>query len=412
MYVNGIDGLWRRLENPPESAIKRFGNNQWSGAPLSWFLGGMKSGDIWPVGFFPVEHWGAWAESEQASLVLPVAISGMLQVSLGAMSVGKNIGREVTVRIGDSIQTLILDGSLKTYLLDFEIEKPAKQIFFDGYVVDTEIDLRGQSDSRALGIGISSISIKLKAKHSFPLTQRVKKKIIKNQDGNPGEINSELPHLPSVSVTMNLEISGLIYLMEFRAIDLMFDNWREIAKNYSLALENQRDTHLLIACPYNLMKFIIPLATEFFDRIQPISTPVHFMFSDRMDSLLESLVARANLILIRRADGMECNYYLELNKGRRVTIGPSADAADSEMSEPTYPIKLRRQLRPIMHEETLPVVFTSTYDNGELYKTFQKTFQCYLDPCSPDKFQYKNAEDAQTISKVQYFLSQIEKISE
>ena len=412
MYISSNDGPWHRLENPSESVIMRFGNTQWNGAPLSWSLGGMNSGNIWPIGFFPIEHWGVWAESEFASLALPVTISGRLQVSLGALGVGRNIGREVSVRIGNSTKTIVLHGSLTTYILDFEIEKPTNQIFFEGYAVDDEIDSRGQIDSRALGIGVSSVSIQLNANESFALTRRNKEKIKKTRAVPHIKGSAESTLFSRAPISMNLEIAGSIYLMEFRAIDLMFENWREIIKNYSQALGNQQDVHLLIACPYKLAKFVLPLVTQFLDRIQPISTPVHLMFSEQMESLFESLVTQENLVLIRRADGMECSLNLERFKGRCATIGPADEATNSEMSVPTYPVKTRRQLRPIMYEEILPVVFTSSYDNEELFKTFQESFHFSSGSSHFEKFEQKYIEEKSVTSYIEDFLCQIEEIRE
>ena len=133
---------------------------------------------------------------------------------------------------------------------------------------------------------------------------------------------------------------------------------------------------------------------------------------EQMDSLFESLLTQENLVLIRRADGMECSLNSERFKGRWATIGPSDAATNSEMSKPTYPVKIRRQLRPIMYEELLPVVFTSSYDNEELFKAFQKSSHFSSGSSHSEKFQDKYLEVKSVTSYIEDFLCQIQEIRE
>jgi hypothetical protein len=360
-FINTNDGPWYGEENPPATAIKRFGSNDRTGEIYSCDLGGIGAGDIWPIGFYPAETWGAWAESRMASLVIPMSVCGRIQTSVSILAIGKNIGREIEVRIGDSSQKIRLKESLNTYILDFDIATPVNQIFFFGYAIDTEVDSRG------LGIGISAFKIAKRRSILSKVMHRLSRK--RASIGNATTLDAELEQLAHSDLT--LELSGRIYLMELRAIDLMFDNWTEILKVYSLALENNKDVNLLIVCPSNLVKFVFPFATQFFNRIDPRSTLIHFVFIDDFSQSLDSLQKYQDLILVRRADGKEFDTYLEQYERQWVTIGPQYDDSDTDVLRgTTYPVSVRRQIRNMLYGEFLPVVLTSDYDNEQLLQAF------------------------------------------
>jgi hypothetical protein len=160
---------------------------------------------------------------------------------------------------------------------------------------------------------------------------------------------------------------------------LMFDNWIEVLKVYSLALENNKDVNLLIVCPSNLVKFVFPFATQFFNRMDPRSTLIHFVFVDDPSASFDSLQKYQDLILVRRADGKEFDTYLEQYERQWVTIGPKYDDSDTdELRDTTFPVSVRRQIRNMLYGEFLPVVLTSDYDNEQLLQAFVESSRCRL----------------------------------
>jgi len=364
-YINTNDGPWAALETPPQSIIERFGGKQWTEELFSSNIGGMDDGNIWPVGFLPIENWGAWAESVDASLILPVSVWGRIQISIDILAIGENIGREITIRIGDEAQKIILKASLNRYQFKFEIQSPVNQVFFQGYVLDQDVDSRG------LGIGISQLQIKRNSSYFSKLVNKIKQ-IMRSSGTRSAEkkVEQVLATNMGPSVT-KLEIEGSIYLMELRALDLMFDNWVEIIKCYSLALENINNTNLIIICPSKLRKFICPFANQFFNRIQPRSTLIHFIFLDQPSDIYHSLSDFENVTIIRRADGLEYDSYLDNCHRNWVSIGPSVNEIDNtESFTSTFPVTVRRQIRQLLYGEFLPVVLTSDYDNDQLLKVF------------------------------------------
>jgi hypothetical protein len=243
-------------------------------------------------------------------------------------------------------------------------------VFFEGYVLDQDVDSRG------LGIGISQLRIKRNSSYFSKLVNKIKQ-IMRSSETRSAEkkVEQVLAKNMGPSVT-KLEIEGSIYLMELRALDLMFDNWVEIIKCYSLALENLNNTNLIIICPSKLGKFIYPFANQFFYRIQPRSTLIHFIFLDQPSDLYHSLSDFENVTIIRRADGLEYDSYLDNCHRNWVSIGPSVNEMDNtESFTSTFPVTVRRQIRQLLYGEFLPVVLTSDYDNDQMLKVFAECSQ-------------------------------------
>jgi hypothetical protein len=294
-------------------------------------------------------------------------------VSVEILAIGKNIGHKVVVRIGNSTQTIILKESLNTYLLNFDVKEPVNQIFFEGYVLDIDVDSRG------LGIGISTFKISRQPTLYAKLIQWVRRRHKESRTLVAKEYGLDTTSKISHSEFPALELNGQIYLMELRAIDLMFDNWIEVLKVYSLAFENQENVNLLIVCPSRIVKFLFPFATQFFNQMEPRSTLIHFVFVDDPSVILDSLQTYEYIKLVRRADGKEYDSKVEQQKRKWVTIGPAhGKTGNSDFGRVTYPVRINRQVRQMLYGEFLPVVLTSDYDNELLLQAFVESSQFQL----------------------------------
>ena len=134
------------------------------GAGATWITGMGGQGPVWPIGFFPSEIWGMWAEEKVASILLPVKSKGLTRFEMMLVGCGVNVGREINVHFGDQVQTIVLGPDLSTYSIAFRTSKFHEEIGFSGYVLDRSLDVRG------LGVGIASISINRNAEWSGEFT--------------------------------------------------------------------------------------------------------------------------------------------------------------------------------------------------------------------------------------------------
>lgn len=112
-------------------------------------------------GFHDPEDWGTWSNYSSAWVVLPAMIRGEVSITLEHVAFGYNVGRTITVTLGESSQSMTLNPGTTT--LHFNLEEPAGMLVFSG--MDTRL-VEGQRDHRQLGIGL--ISLTVESSHSIP----------------------------------------------------------------------------------------------------------------------------------------------------------------------------------------------------------------------------------------------------
>ena len=118
------------------------------------FFTGSKNMDVGLVGFYPPETWGAWSAVENPIVVLPFEVVGLVSVEFFAQGGENNIGRNITVSIGDSNRVISLEIFPQKFILHLLISEPTNTIVFSGLNTESVV---GSGDHRSLGIGVHSI---------------------------------------------------------------------------------------------------------------------------------------------------------------------------------------------------------------------------------------------------------------
>lgn len=153
MYISTADGKWDSLQEPPPHVMARFANTVLNQTVSTWSLGNPALSGVWPIGFYPSDLWGSWAELQRATILLPVIVSGPIHITIQLIGSGVNVGREITVRFGDEIRQVKLSPYLEAMHFEFCPNAPTSQLSFGGYDLDFETDRRG------LGVGVASITL-------------------------------------------------------------------------------------------------------------------------------------------------------------------------------------------------------------------------------------------------------------
>ena len=153
MYLSTGDGRWNSLQEPPPHVLDRFANTVLNQTISTWSLGNPALSGVWPIGFYPSDLWGSWAELEKATILLPIIVSGPIHITIQLIGSGLNVGREITVRFGDEARQVKLSPYLEAMHFEFCPNAPTSQLTFEGYELDFETDRRG------LGVGIASIAL-------------------------------------------------------------------------------------------------------------------------------------------------------------------------------------------------------------------------------------------------------------
>lgn len=108
------------------------------------------------VGFYEPEVWGTWSRIAEPWVLLPFAVGGRVRVSFEATAYGSNVGREITVEVGDSTHRVRLEAGPKRYRITANLATPTNVVRFVG--LDTSVHT-GATDIRTMGIGLMTLSV-------------------------------------------------------------------------------------------------------------------------------------------------------------------------------------------------------------------------------------------------------------
>ena len=153
MYLSTADGEWNSVYEPPVNVVNRFALRELAQPIARWSLGDPAQSGVWPIGFYPSDLWGAWAELKNSSVFLPVFVTGPIHLVIELQGSGQNIGREITLRFGNEVRQVVLTDYLEAVHFEFCPQVPTSQLHFEGYELDPH------TDRRQLGVGLSSITM-------------------------------------------------------------------------------------------------------------------------------------------------------------------------------------------------------------------------------------------------------------
>jgi len=123
-------------------------------------------------GFYEAETWGAWTSHATAWLLLPHTVLGQVKVRLKCMAYAANIGRVITVSLGDSHQEMIIAEGTQIIELEFSVTSAANTLTFSNL---DAVSVAGAPDPRSMALGLISVSMEVEAEAlcgSEPLLQR------------------------------------------------------------------------------------------------------------------------------------------------------------------------------------------------------------------------------------------------
>lgn len=320
-------------------------------------------------GFHPNEEWGTWARSRNAKVLLSSALSGRQIVAISLVGSGVNVGRQITIRLGNETKDLRLPSKPENFLIEFDVKEPTNSLCFEGYEIDQ------LSDSRGLGIGIVDVRIDRK----LDLFERVRRKVRRGQPIL--ESNNESREVGGVilrreTAKANLEMQGNVFVLVVRPSDLIANQWIEIIKSFALVYDSRLDTHLIVVCPTSWMTaFLLPVS-QFIDRLSSKKVNIHFSFLDCLDNEFKELCTHPNVRLVLREDGLDFEMAGVVLANPSLTIGPSSGlTTEYDGVEPSVVVELLAQPAQLISGTKSPVALGYLYDNSSLCLSFKKADQ-------------------------------------
>ena len=254
-YHVSIDSVKPKAASPSTADLS-FKGAFWNGEPLDYaFEGG---GEIFQSGFFTPEPWGVWSRTDSPWLLLPFAVSGQVTIAIEALGYGSNANRKILVSLGNCSTHIQLSPGPNVFQLYFSLSRPTNCLRFSG--LDLTV-LPDSSDSRTLGIGIRSLSVRRAPTESKLMSKKYR----------PRE-------------AAELVLNGVVYTSVFNPTDGRKD-WESIVTAFCFALGSRSDAILILKITFNASKCegqCLPLM-EFMSAGKPAISPANTAMRDYID---------------------------------------------------------------------------------------------------------------------------------
>lgn len=187
---------------------------------------GKSNPDVWMVGFYPPEGWGAWSKTTSPWIMLPSVVSGRVRLVIEMNGHGNNIRRDIEMRIGDQCVVIQPQADMVNYEFELDIGVQSNFILFCGLDISAK---RTVVDPRTIGIGLAKISIENLSQNETATTA------------------------PAVNVAEHkIELKGVVYTSILNPRDGR-KNWEDILTAFCLAFRDQDDVTLILKMTYKDM---------------------------------------------------------------------------------------------------------------------------------------------------------------
>jgi hypothetical protein len=204
-----------------------FRTHDWDGGPLEIRFDQHSAGRGYLMGFYAPEDWGTWARAAEPWVVLPFSLQGRLRLSLLATGYGRNVGRTVSLVLGDVSHEITLAAEPVNYMFTVNLRRPTNVIAIKG------LDARaanGSIDPRTLSIGLCSLSVtKRRGPAGLLRRHRQAGTLIRRAE----------------SATTTMELSGVVYTTVLNPTDGR-KNWEDILSAFAYALRDHDDATLVL----------------------------------------------------------------------------------------------------------------------------------------------------------------------
>lgn len=203
---------------------------------------GKSNPDVWMVGFYAPEGWGAWSKTTSPWIMLPSVVSGRVRLVIEMNAHGNNIRRDIEMRIGDQRVVIQPQSEMATYEFELDIGQPSNFITFCGLDISAK---RTIVDPRTIGIGLAKISIE-----------------------NLSRNDTDAAAPPVNIVEHNIELNGVVYTSILNPRDGR-KNWEDILTAFCLAFRERDDVTLILKMTYKDMSGYLEDIFALFCQLHP-----------------------------------------------------------------------------------------------------------------------------------------------
>ncbi|MCB1706215.1 MAG: hypothetical protein KDI17_15230 [Halioglobus sp.] len=321
---------------------------------------GQSNPDVWMVGFYAPEGWGAWSKTTSPWIMLPSVVSGRVRLTIDMNAHGNNINRDIEVRIGDQCVIVQPQVALAQYEFELEVSQPSNFITFSGVDISAK---RTIVDPRTIGIGLARVCIE----------------------------NLSRDEAAAVAAPLNvtehkIALDGVVYTTILNPRDGR-KNWEDILTAFCLAFRDHEDVTLILKMTYKDMSGYLEDIFALFCQLHPFKcriVVVHgYIAFDEYRSLAE---ATSYIVNASRSEG-QCLPLMEYMSSGIPAIAPDNTAmADYICEDNAFVVESSPEPHYWPHDPQQ--VFTTLWYRPSwesLYNAYRDSYEVAIN--DPDRYQ-------------------------
>ncbi len=217
-------------------------------------------------GFYDNEPWGTWSRLPDPWILLPVAITGNLTLEIEAAAYGPNVGRTISVQVGDQLHSLTLQGAFQVYTLAFQVSAKTCLIKFHDLSLRP---VRDAVDPRTMGLGLRHITLRSHELDLQPCT-------------------ADTP-TPTALCTLSLE--GVVYTSVLNPTDHR-KNWLDMVTAFCYAFRDCSDATLILKMTHRSLTPFLGKLHLLLEQCQPFKCRVialhGYLDKTQFDALIDA----------------------------------------------------------------------------------------------------------------------------
>jgi glycosyltransferase involved in cell wall biosynthesis len=268
---------------------------------------GESNPDVWMVGFYPAEPWGAWSKNSNPWIMLPSVVSGKIRLKISLNAYGKNVGRAIQMKLGELRVNLKPTAKMSELEFELDVVQPSNFISF------SNIDLsanRTPTDPRTIGIGLGSISIESLDLVTENLNKAPKENIFEH----------------------SIKLSGVVYTSIFNPRDGR-KNWEDILTAFCLAFRDHTDVTLIFKMTYKDMSGYLEDVFALLCQLHPFQCRVVVIHGYLQSGEYTSLIGATSYIVNASRSEGQCLPLMEYMSSGIPAIAPDNTAMADYVNE-------------------------------------------------------------------------------
>jgi len=268
---------------------------------------GESNPNVWMVGFYPAEPWGAWSKTTNPWIMLPSVVAGRIRLKIAVNGYGKNVGRAIEMKLGELRVILRPKAEMSEQEFELDVAQPSHFISF------SNIDLsanRTPTDSRTIGMGLGSI-------------------VIESIDLNTVNPNEE----PKENILEHrINLNGVVYTSIFNPRDGR-KNWEDILTAFCLAFREQKDVTLIFKMTYKDMSGYLEDVSSLLCQLHPFHCRVVVIHGYLQPDEYASLIGATSYIVNSSRSEGQCLPLMEYMSCGIPAIAPDNTAMADYVNE-------------------------------------------------------------------------------